>query len=226
MKICFEGTYAEWLEFASRHLKEAAPTAPGIPIPEMVDLSSMGMDLCFGKYPVTFAEYDAFCEATDREKPYDNGWGRVARPVINVDFFGAAQYCAWLSGHTGDTYRLPTEEEWETACRAEGSQQNMWSFGSNENLLKGFAWYSVNSGGKTRQIGKRLPNKWGLHDMHGNVWEWTDSLFSKGRAARVVRGGSWGLGARYCRCASRYGYAPDVRYGSLGFRCVREVKHG
>jgi len=123
-----------------------------------------------GVYPVTFVEYDVFCEATKRDKPADKGWGRNRRPVILVSWDDAVEYCAWLSELTGLAYRLPTEAEWEYACRAGGLGE--YGFGDDEKLLGEYAWYKENSDGKTHRVGEKKPNAWGLYDMHGNVWEW------------------------------------------------------
>ncbi|MCI5157598.1 MAG: formylglycine-generating enzyme family protein [Candidatus Electrothrix sp. AUS1_2] len=123
-----------------------------------------------GRYPVTFVEYDAFCEAAGREKPNDSRWGRGQRPVINVSWEDATDYCEWLTQETGQTYRLPTEAEWEYACRA--GSESAYYFGDDERSLGEYAWYDKNSEGKTHPIGEKKANSWGLHDMHGNVWEW------------------------------------------------------
>lgn len=120
---------------------------------------------------VTFAEYDEFCDDTGRERPSDNGWGREERPVINVSYHDACNYATWLSKKTGKKFRLPTEEEWEFAARA-GSQED-YCFGNDISKLGDYAWYSKNSENKTHPVGQKLPNNFGLYDMHGNVWEWT-----------------------------------------------------
>lgn len=113
-------------------------------------------------------------------------------------------------------YRLPTEEEWEYACRA-GSKKS-YCFGDKIKDLTKFAWFHENAN-RTQPVKKKSPNKWGLHDMHGNVWEWTDSIY--GGYNRVVRGGGWGNSARFARSASRGGWSPGGRYDALGFRLVR-----
>jgi formylglycine-generating enzyme required for sulfatase activity len=131
-----------------------------------------------GQYPLTFDEYDRFCEDTSREKPNDQGWGRGRRPVINISWDDAQAYCNWLNGQqkTG-TYRLLTEAEWEFACRA--GSETRWSCGDNEKQLVGYAWYFENAQGKTHPVGEKKPNAWQLHDMHGNVWEWCADWFDE-----------------------------------------------
>ena len=136
-----------------------------------------------GQYPVTFEEYDQFCEAAGREKPGDRGWGRGKRPTIDVSWDDARAYCGWLSEQTGENYRLLTEAEWEYACRAGSS--TLWSFGDDESSLATHAWYVANAGGKTRPVGERMPNAWHLHDMHGNVWEWCADWYSRSYYQRL-----------------------------------------
>ncbi|SDX38190.1 SUMF1/EgtB/PvdO family nonheme iron enzyme [Thiocapsa roseopersicina] len=138
-----------------------------------------------GQYPVTFAEYDRFCEATKREKPKDHGWGRAERPVINVSWEDASAYCDWLSQETGERYRLATEAEWEYACRA--GTETPWSSGDTEEQLGGYAWYVENSGRQTQPVGRKRPNAWHLYDMHGNVWEWCRDWFTGGYYKQLVR---------------------------------------
>ena len=133
----------------------------------------------------------------------------------------------------GKGYRLPTEAEWEYACRA-GTNTNYYS-GNNESDLTRVGWYQGNSGKRTHPVGQKSPNSWGLFDMHGNVWEWVedywhsdytgaptngDPWLSPTSSSRVLRGGSWGSLANYCRSASRYYYYPSYTNYSSGFRIV------
>jgi len=169
-----------------------------------------------GKYEVTFEEYDLFCEATGEKKPDDNGWGRGNRPVINVSWNDAVAYCEWLSEQTGEHYRLPTEAEWEYACRA--GTQTRYSFGDDESQLGDYAWFDNNSDNQTHPVGEKLPNPWGLYDMHGNVWE----LTCPGKDGPcVLRGGSWSADPRWVRGAARPRAVPHYGYGAGGFRLAR-----
>jgi formylglycine-generating enzyme required for sulfatase activity len=129
-----------------------------------------------GQYPVTFAEYDRFCEATKRKKPEDHGWGRGERPVMNVSWEDAQEYCDWLSKETGASYRFTTEAEWEYACRA--GTETPWCCGDKEAPLGDYAWYDENAGGQAHPVGQKRPNAWHLYDMHGNVWEWCQDWYS------------------------------------------------
>ncbi|MCI5132456.1 MAG: formylglycine-generating enzyme family protein [Candidatus Electrothrix sp. EH2] len=196
-----------------------------------------------GRYPVTFAEYDTFCETTGRKEPKDEGWGRGRRPVINVSWKDAQAYCKWLSRETGQTYRLPTEAEWEYACRA--GSESIYCFGDDEKRLDDYAWYKENSGKKTHPVGEKKANAWGLHDMHGNVWEWCQDRYDTEYYAecqkqgvtknpqgpssgsfRVIRGGSWDDGPGNVRSAYRNGDSPGLRDLNLGFRLVLPVQQG
>jgi formylglycine-generating enzyme required for sulfatase activity len=182
-----------------------------------------------GKYEVTFAEYDKFAEATDREKPNDRGWGRGNRPVINVSWNDATAYAAWLSDQTGKEYRLPTEAEWEYAARA-GTETKYW-WGNDIDKTK--ANYNKRAN-KTVSVGRYAANKFGLYDTSGNVSEWTCSEYESeyyggetvcvtkksSNLYRVLRGGSWGNSPRYVRTASRDGGTPDYRSDYYGFRVV------
>jgi formylglycine-generating enzyme required for sulfatase activity len=185
------------------------------------------------QYPVTFEEYDKFCEATRREKPNDRGWGRGTRPAINVSWEDATAYCEWLSEQTGAHYRLLTEAEWEYACRAGSATR--YSFGDDEPPLGDHAWYSKNAEGKTHPVGEKLPNDWHLYDMHGNVWEWVQDWYAayskepqhnpngpEQGSERVIRGGSWLYGTDDCRSASRLRRDPGSHRHYLGFRLARD----
>ncbi len=140
-----------------------------------------------GTTEVTFDDYDRFAAATGRERPKDEGWGRGRRPVINVSWEDATAYCGWLGTQTGEAYGLPTEAEWEYAARA--GTDTRWSFGDNEALLGDHAWYVGNSDYKTHPVATREPNPWGLHDMHGNVWEWVADWYGRrsGQRRRAAR---------------------------------------
>jgi formylglycine-generating enzyme required for sulfatase activity len=189
-----------------------------------------------GRYPVTFAEYDKFAEATGREKPDDEGWGRGNRPVINVSWYDAVAYTEWLCTQTGQQYRLPTEVEWEYAARA-GTETDYWwgdDIGQNRANCResGSQW----SGKQTSPVGSFEPNPFGLYDTAGNVWEWTFSEYEdRGKEPRlfitndldsnlcmfVLRGGSWFNDAWGARAAYRNGRPPTVRYRNVGFRFAR-----
>jgi len=178
---------------------------------------TIGYEFGVGQYQVTFAEYDKFCEATKREKPSDSGWGRGRRPVINVNWNDAKAYCDWLSEQTGEKYRLLSEAEWEYACRA--GSTGKYCFGDDVNQLGNYGWYSANSGSQTHPVGEKKANKFGLYDMHGNVWEWCEDVWhdsysgapSDGSAwvsggdssKHLLRGGSWFYNDTYLRCANR-----------------------
>jgi len=216
-----------------------------------------------GKYEVTQAQYQAVMgnnPSSFRSSPA-TGEVQSKRPVEYVTWYDAVEFCNKLSeteeltpvytitGRTpevgypitsatvtvnweADGYRLPTEAQWEYACRA-GSTTN-WYFGNNESELGNYAWYSANSNSRTHEVGKKLPNAFGLYDMHGNVWEWcwdwygdyptTDQVDYKGAVSgsgRVVRGGCWYDSAGYTLSSLRYYNNPFVRNSSFGFRVVR-----
>ena len=150
-------------------------------------------------------------------------------PVETVSWEDAVEFCRKLSAKVGRPYRLPTEAEWEYACRA--GSRTKWSFGDAESSLGEYAWYSSNSGSTTHPVGEKKPNAWGLCDMHGNVWEWCSDWYGEYASAavsdpsgatagsnRVLRGGGWNYGPGYCRSAYRRSVAPGSRYDSLGFR--------
>lgn len=202
-----------------------------------------------GRCEVTWQEYEQWwlslekkrrkAEPTEADKaadavtrptpPYTDmsfGMGRDGYPAICMTQLAARTYCQWLSKKTGHFYRLPTEAEWEYACRA--GTTTSFSFGEKATNLADYAWFEDNSPEGYAKVGKKKPNPWGLFDMHGNVAEWvldrhdkkgygpaTDQLVSNPlRVAtelypRVVRGGSWMDRARFLRSASRMGSNPD-----------------
>lgn len=158
----------------------------------------------------------------------------VKNPVENVSWDDAVSFCKKLSElptekSAGRVYRLPTEAEWEYACRA-GTTTD-YSFGDAESQLDDYAWYSKNSGQAAHAVGLKEPNAFGLYDMHGSVWEWCqdwyggypsgaliDPLGPSESTYRVCRGGSWGSGAAYCRAAYRRTFVPAYRSPICGFR--------
>ncbi|MDZ4841688.1 MAG: SUMF1/EgtB/PvdO family nonheme iron enzyme [Hyphomicrobium aestuarii] len=199
-----------------------------------------------GKFEVTFAEWDA-CVAGGgcAHKPADGGWGKGRRPVINVSWNHAKAYVAWLSKTTGQPYSLLTEAEWEYAARA--GTTTPFSFGAtistDQANYDGNYTYGGGSKGayrqKTIEVGSlKTPNAFGLHDMHGNVWEWVEDCYAasyKGApsdgskaqdtkdCSRVLRGGSWSLNPWGLRSAFRFGNSADDRLYSYGFRVARPV---
>lgn len=189
------------------------------------------------KYEVTFEEYDAFTDATGRERADDEGWGRVRRPVINVSWHDAVAYTQWLSEQTGETYRLPSEAEWEYAARAGSTTKYSWGNDIGHNRANcygcGSRWDDDN---QTAPVGSFSANRWGLYDMHGNVSEWVqdcwnwnyrgapydESAWESGdRSVRVFRGGSWHDLPVGLRSADRERTRPVVQGYGLGFRVAR-----
>jgi formylglycine-generating enzyme required for sulfatase activity len=155
-------------------------------------------------------------------------------PVESVSWNDAQEFIKKLNEKeklAGWTYRLPTEAEWEYACR-DGSTTR-FCFGDNECGLDNYCWFYENSDIKTHPVGTKKPNKWGLYDMHGNVWEWCADWYGdyasspvsdpKGPASgtsRVLRGGCWINCALNCRSAARFGVNPAPRNAIIGFRVV------
>jgi formylglycine-generating enzyme required for sulfatase activity len=181
-----------------------------------------------GIYPVTQSEYARIMGSNPSRFKGDR------HPVEQVSWEDATEFIQKLNGlpeerAAGRVYRLPTESEWEYACRAGSS--TAYCFGEDEARLGEYAWYGKNSGNKTHPVGQKKPNAWGLYDMHGNVWEccsdWfgeypsgavTDPTGASTGSSRVRRGGGWNFGAANCRSASRYWYDPSIRDDERGFR--------
>jgi len=160
------------------------------------------------------------------------------RPVESVTWYDAREFIKRLNEIEGtDKYRIPTEAEWEYACRA--GSHTKFSFGDDDQLLEGFAWYHHNSKGRTNPVGQKKPNAWGLYDMHGNVWEWCQDWYgpypenhvsdpkgpSSGKDRVVARGGSWAYGVSHNRSAIRLKLHPKARdfFGDRGFRIARDL---
>jgi formylglycine-generating enzyme required for sulfatase activity len=153
-------------------------------------------------------------------------------PVEQVSWDDAQEFCKKASEKTGQTVRLPSEAEWEHACRA--GTRTTYCTGDGEADLDRVAWYAKNSNSTTHPVGQKAPNAWGVHDMHGNVWEWcadwygdygaetaTDPQGAAQGQFRVLRGGSWYFVPRICRSASRLDWHyPGNRSNFIGFRVV------
>ena len=193
-----------------------------------------------GAFEVTFAEWDACVSAggCGGYRPDDEGWGRGSRPVVNVSWDDAQSYVEWLSRSTGEDYRLLSESEWEYVARAGTSTRYWW--GNDIGLARancdgcGSQWDDRS----TAPVGSFAANAFGLHDVHGNVWEWTGDCWngryegapSDGRAwegggcsNRVLRGGSWYSVPQLLRSALRYNNDAGLRYDSSGFRVARTL---
>ncbi len=192
-----------------------------------------------GVYEVTFEEYDRFARATNRDRPNDRGWGRRGRPVVNVSWEDATAYASWLSEETGERYRLPSESEWEYAARAGSTTRYTWGDDIGRNRANCDGCRSRWDDDRTAPAGSLEANAWGLHDMHGNVWEWVEDCGHENYARaprdgsawtsggncgrRVLRGGSWNNYPRYLRSALRYGHDAEIRTSNIGFRVARTL---
>ena len=192
------------------------------------------------KHEVTFAQWDACVSGGGRggHRPADRGWGRADRPVIYVSWEDARAYVSWLSRETGGEYRLPSEAEWEYAARAGSSTKYFWGNEIGVNRANCDGCGSRWDGKETAPAGSLPANAWGLHDMHGNVWEWVQDCWNGNYAGapadggawlsgdcseRVLRGGSWNVVPRFLRAAVRGGIGSGRRSEGLGFRVARTL---
>ena len=219
-----------------------------------------------GKHEVTWDEYRLFMVSREKDEETVDAVSRPTRPYVEMSFgmgingypaismtqHAANKYAQWLSAKTGHFYRLPTEAEWEYACRAGTS--TAYFFGDDPAPLGDYAWFAGNSNDKYQKIGTKKPNPWGLHDILGNVMEWTldqyipDFYSKRGSQSwakqttpypQVVRGGAWNEPAENCRCGIRTAsnaawkmqdpqlpksiwYLTDAQW--VGFRVVRPLK--
>jgi formylglycine-generating enzyme required for sulfatase activity len=215
--------------------------------PHEVSVSPFFIDV----HLVTQEEYEALMQ----DNP--SRWKGSKNPVEQVRWSDAVRYCnarseaedlqpcydlsTWKCDFSANGYRLPTEAEWEYACRA--GTKTAYFFGNESSKLKDYAWFETNSNGKPQPVGQKPPNSWGLYDMCGNVWEWCNDFYKvdyyqespkdnprgpETGETKVVRGGAWKFSAESCRSGYRYnedpGYA-DVCFGYdiYGFRCVRNA---
>ena len=190
------------------------------------------------KHEVTFAQWDVCTEYGDCRWVNDEGWGRGERPVINVSWHDAQQYLQWLSRETGESFRLPSEAEWEYAARAGAETRYWWGndIGRGRANCEGCGSQWDNE--MTAPVGSFPPNGFGLYDVHGNVFEWVQDCWndsyrgapSNGRAwtrgdcsFRVRRGGSWTSPAESVRVSFRGNGYTDRPYSATGFRVARTL---
>lgn len=202
-----------------------------------------------GVCPVTTEEFEVFARATGWRPRAELVWLSGRKPAINVRQTDARDYCAWLSEQSGQRYRLPTEQEWEYACRAGAAS----AYPCGNCITASQARYNTRGGfdaihprrpyllarrfigrGAT-EVGRNAPNRWGLHDMPGNVWEFTSSPWTEGHSrlperpapgkpqAIVTKGGSWFDGPEDCRAAARRRRLENELDINLGFRVLREI---
>ncbi|MDL2355462.1 MAG: formylglycine-generating enzyme family protein, partial [Pseudomonadota bacterium] len=207
--------------------------------------------IALGRYPVTVGQWREFAQATGWRPQGEFDWAApgfvqgAEHPVVGVTWNDAQLYLAWLSAMTGQVYRLPSEAEWEYACRA--GTKTAFSFGDGiapaaANYDSNYAYNGSARGiarKGTSRVGEFAPNPWGLYDMHGNVWEWVqdvvhdnyDGAPNTGRAweeggdqgRRILRGGAWQYNPRYLRSAVRNGSAAALSNGIVGFRVARNL---
>jgi len=186
--------------------------------------------IAVGKYPVTFAEWDA-CVANRGCKGYhpnDNGWGRGNRPVVNVSWDDAKSYVAWLSKTTGESYRLPTDVEREYFTRAGTTTKYWWGndINAHQANFSSKQYAKVDAPTKTMPVDAFEPNPWKLYQVHGNIWEWTeDCRMWAGTHCekRVLRGGGWDMDADILQSSNSGQNVPEVRSWTVGFRVVKTL---
>ena len=221
---------------AGTYMMGSPETAGEMPIHRV----TIGEPFAVGKYEVTFAEWDA-CVADGGcygHRPDDEGWGRGNRPVMNVDWNQAQTYAMWLSEKTGKVYRLLSEAEWEYVARAGSETAYSWGNEIGRNRANCGGCGSRWDGKQTAPVGSFAANAFGLHDVHGNVWEWVQDCWNDSYAgapadgsaweqgdcnARGARGGSWYIFPWYLRSASRAGTLFVDRNRYVGFRVARSL---
>ncbi|MCG8392804.1 MAG: formylglycine-generating enzyme family protein, partial [Pseudomonadales bacterium] len=190
-------------------------------------VSIPGRNFRMQEHEVTWSQYQPCIDARacpdNSRSGGDNGWGKGTRPVIAVNWNDVQAYIKWLKRQTGQKFRLPTEAEWEYAARAGSTTKYSWG----DSISCSQARYGRRPGGEcsnskdgTVPVKSFAPNRWGLYDMHGNVWEWTQNCWEGDCSKRVLRGGSWDDTPDFVRSAFRLGYSARSR--AVGFRLVQD----
>ncbi len=253
------GQAVELVRITAGEFMMGSPTnEPGRNPDELQHRARLTRDYFIGRESVTVGQFEAFTRdtgyRTEAERGPSGGFGwngkelvqrkeftwrnpgfpQIAtHPVVMVTFDDARAFCSWVSRKAGRVCRLPSEAEWEFACRS-GSTGAFQSGTADE-----IAWHLGNSGGSTHPVGGKRANFWGLHDMAGNVFEWCSDWHAPNASTavvdpagpasavdtprRVLRGGSWLRDAKFCRSAARYRNSPSARNADNGFRLVVEL---
>ena len=202
---------------------------------------TIGKPFAVGKFDVTFDEWEACVSGggcAGNRSPSDSGWGKGKRPVINVSWKDAQEYVTWLKRKTGKEYRLLTEAEWEYSARGGKQTRFFWGDDLGKNHANCDGCGSEWDNKQTAPVGKFAPNAFGLYDMAGNVWQWTEDCWNESYhngprdeqavtagecGRRVLRGGSWNFNPWDVRAAARVRYYSGLRYYNLGFRVARTL---
>jgi formylglycine-generating enzyme required for sulfatase activity len=189
------------------------------------------------RHVVTFAQYDAFTDATDRPRADDAGWGRGRQPLIHVSWEEAQAFILWLNERSALHYRLPSEAEWEYAARAGSKAHFPWGEHYGAGLANGAGRKGRDRYEHTAPVGRFPANAWGLYDMVGNVEQWVADCYRESYAGaptdgsavddghcaqRVRRGGSWGLAPWFLRADYRNSADPRLHSDAIGFRIARD----
>lgn len=199
--------------------------------------TAMPVPFAIGRFTLTFDEWDAAQAHPDWKthsgiaprNANDHSCGRGKQPAIDVSWEDAKAYCAWLSKVTSKAYRLPTEAEWEYCCRAGTSTEFWWGdeISTEQANYNGNYTFGKGEKGEYRQrtvpVYRFDPNPWGLHQVHGNVWEWCEDKHDASSSSRVLRGGSWFSNPDGLRSADRSNDHPDYRDNGIGFRVARTL---
>jgi formylglycine-generating enzyme required for sulfatase activity len=240
-----------WCQLGCKPKSPGADTAATlVPLTNMVAIKAgtfmrikfpvtLTRDYWLGKYEVTQREFAA---VTGRNPSHFTGDSN--RPVEKITFFDASNYCATVTARerkagrlpAGYEYRLPTEAEWEYACRA--GSTNLFSFGDDASVADQYAWTAENCDATTHPVGLKRANAWGLFDTHGNVWEWCSDWFEPYPAApltdpvgpatskyKLFKGGGWNQDVEYARASSRFMMSPSNGIHFVGFRMALSPVH-